>query len=283
MESKNVVGNYVSQWGEGPIWVEDALYYVDIEKHKVLRYNPELNMEESWDVGERVGTIIPRENGGMIMAGDNGFSLFDDIEGGVEPIFDPETEKTNNRFNDGKCSPDGYFFAGTISLVKTPGDASLYRLGHDLSVTEVYSRVTNSNGLAWNAAGDTMYYIDTPRREIMAFDYAAGELSNERVVVNTKHIDSSPDGMTIDTQGNLWVAFCHGACVTCFNPNTGKEVHRVEIPCLETTACAFGGENLSDLYITTGIHKSEVEEHAGKLWKVSGLGVNGVPTNFFKG
>lgn len=283
MESKNVVGNYVAQWGEGPIWVEDALYYVDIEKHKVLRYNPELNMEESWDVGERVGTIIPRANGGMIMAGDNGFSLFDDIEGGVEPIFDPESDKTNNRFNDGKCSPDGYFFAGSISLVKKEGDASLYRLGHDLSVAEVYSGVTNSNGLAWNAAGDTMYYIDTPKREITAFDYAAGVLSNERMVVNTKHIDASPDGMTIDANGNLWTAFCHGACVACFNPTTGKEIHRVEIPCLETTACAFGGENLSDLYITTGIHKSEVEEHAGKLWKVSGLGVNGVATNFFKG
>jgi len=128
-----------------------------------------------------------------------------------------------------------------------------------------------------------MYYIDTPRREIMAFDYVDGMISNERVVVDTKHIDASPDGMTIDSNGNLWTAFCHGACVACFNPVTGKEEERVEIPCLETTACAFGGENLDELYITTGIHKSEVEEHAGKLWKVTGLGVSGLPSHAFNG
>lgn len=283
METKTPVGSYVSQWGEGPIWWEDALYYVDIENHKVIRYLPELNSEESYEVGERVGTVVPRENGGLVIAGDTGFHFLDDISGDLEAIGDPEPNKENNRFNDGKCSPDGHFFAGSISLVKNEGDASLYRLSPDQSITEVYSGVTNSNGLAWNDAGDTLYYIDTPRREIMAFNYADASLSDERVVVDTKHIDASPDGMTIDANGNLWVAFCHGACVACFDPKTGKEVHRVEIPCLETTACAFGGENLDELYITTGIHKSEVEEHAGRLWKVTGLGVSGVPAFPFKG
>lgn len=283
MEQKQVVGSYVAQWGEGPIWVEDALYYVDIEKHKVIRYIPEVNTEETWDVGERVGTVVHRQNGGLVIAGDKGFSFLDDISGDLIPIFDPEPNKENNRFNDGKCSPDGSFFAGSISLVKNEGDASLYRLDPDLSVTEVYQGVTNSNGIIWNAEGNIMYYIDTPRREIMAFDYADGQISNERVVADTKHIDASPDGMTIDANGNLWTAFCHGACVACFNPVTGKEEHRVEIPCLETTACAFGGENLDELYITTGIHKSEVEEHAGRLWKVTGLGVSGVPAHPFAG
>jgi len=283
METKTPVGSYVSQWGEGPIWWEDALYYVDIENHKVIRYLPELISEESYEVGERVGTVVPRENGGLVIAGDTGFHFLDDLSGDLEAIGDPEPSKENNRFNDGKCSPDGHFFAGSISLVKNEGDASLYRLSPDLSITEVYSGVTNSNGLAWNGAGDTLYYIDTPRREIMAFDYAAAALSAERVVIDTKHIDASPDGMTTDSNGNLWVAFCHGACVACFDPKTGKEIHRVEIPCLETTACAFGGENLDELYITTGIHKSEVEEHAGRLWKVTGLGVSGVPAFPFKG
>lgn len=281
MEEKKVVGSYVSQWGEGPIWFEDALYYVDIEGHKVIRYLPSLNSEESWDVGERVGTVVPRREGGLVIAGDSGFSFLDELSGNIYPIADPEPEKTNNRFNDGKCSPDGRFFAGSISLNKTAGDASLYRLDQDLSVHEVFSGVTNSNGLAWNAAGDTLYYIDTPRREVMAFDYADGKLSAERVVIDTKAIDASPDGMTIDERGNLWVAFCHGACVACYNPKSGKEEHRVEIPCLETTACAFGGEHLDELYITTGIHKSEIEEHAGRLWKVTGLGVKGLPALTF--
>jgi sugar lactone lactonase YvrE len=211
MEQKSVVGNYKAQWGEGPIWVKNALVYVDIEKHQILRHTPSLNREESWDVGERVGTVVPREQGGFVFAGDKGFSFLDEISGKVTPIFDPEKDKANNRFNDGKCAPDGSFFAGSISLVKKQGDASLYRLGVDLSVTEVYPGVTNSNGIIWNAAGDTMFYIDTPRREIVAFDYRNGLLLNERKVVDTKHIDASPDGMTIDTEGNLWTAFCHGA------------------------------------------------------------------------
>ena len=87
MEQKKVVGNYVAQWGEGPIWVDQALYYVDIEKHKVLRYLPEVDAEESWDVGERVGTVVPRESGGLVIAGDRGFSFLDDISGEVQAIF----------------------------------------------------------------------------------------------------------------------------------------------------------------------------------------------------
>ncbi len=282
METYDVVGNYRSQWGEGPIWFNGALTYVDIEKHNVVRYSACGQEEQVWNVAERVGTVVPRAGGGMVIAGDKGFSFLEE-NGDVRAIADPEPEKTNNRFNDGKCSPDGYFFAGTISLVKETGDARLYRLSKDLEVKEMFEPVTNSNGLAWTQSGDTMYYIDTPRGEVLAFDYANGELSGARSVIDTKHIQASPDGMTIDERGNLWVAFCHGACVAAFDPATGKEIHRVELPCLETTACAFGGENLSDLYVTTGVHKSEVEEHAGRLFKVSGLGVSGVPSLDFAG
>ena len=89
--------------------------------------------------------------------------------------------------------------------------------------------------------------------------------------------------MTIDEAGNLWIAFCHGGCVACFNPTTGAELRRVELPCLETTACAFGGPDLADLYVTTGVHKSVVEEYAGRLFVVRGLGVKGQPANAFAG
>ena len=276
------IGNYRSTWGEGPIWWEEKLLYVDIEQHKVIALNPATGEEKQISVGERVGTVVPRETGGLVIAGDNGF-YFLNCDGELTAIADPEPEKANNRFNDGKCSPDGHFFAGTISLVKKEGDARLYKLDKSGELTEAFGPVTNSNGLAWSIDGGTLYYIDTPRREILAFDYADGEISNMRSVADTGHIDSSPDGMTIDANGNLWVAFCHGACVACFNPTTGEEVQRVEIPCLETTACAFGGENLDELYITTGIHKTEVEEHAGLIFRVTGLGVKGVPAFAYQG
>ena len=201
----------------------------------------------------------------------------------MTPIADPESDKSNNRFNDGKCSPDGAFFAGTISLVKQTGDAKLYRLAPDQSLSEAFGPVTNSNGIVWSGDGKTVYYIDTPRREILAFDYLNGKLFEPRSVVSTTAIDASPDGMCIDENDHLWVAFCHGACVVCYDPISGNPLQLIELPCLETTACAFGGPDLRDLYVTTGIHKSVQEEHAGRLFVIKGLGVKGRASHAFAG
>ncbi len=275
------VGSIRCQWGEGPIWTKDHLYYVDIEGHMVHRYNPQSGEEQSWDVGQRVGTVVARKGEGLVIAGDKGFSFLDEDNGVVTPIADPEHDISDNRFNDGKCSPDGRFFAGSISLVKKEGSAKLYRLDPDLSVHEAFDPVTNSNGIVWSPDGKVVYYIDTPRKEVLKFDYENGELLNVRSAFETKHIEASPDGMAIDRDGNLWIAFCHGGCVSCFHPETGDELHRVAIPALETTACAFGGSDLSDLYITTGVHKTVEEEHAGRLFRVHGLGVTGLPSHHF--
>jgi sugar lactone lactonase YvrE len=277
------IGNIHSQWGEGPVWWHGALYFVDIEGHLVHRFDPATGDEHSWYVGQRVGTVVPRESGGMVIAGDHGLFFLDEETGQLTAIADPERDQPDNRFNDGKCSPDGRFFAGTISLVKKHGAARLYRLDPDLTLHEAFGPVTNSNGIAWSADGKTVYYIDTPRKEVLAFDYQDGHLSNLRGVISTARMEASPDGMAIDAQGNLWIAFCHGACVICFSPQTGAELRRVELPCLETTACAFGGPDLADLYVTTGVHKSVVEAHAGRLFVIRGLGVRGLPAHAFAG
>lgn len=257
---------------------------MDIEGHRVLRYEPGTNTERSWEIGQRVGTVVPRESGGLVIAGDHGMYFLDETTGALTHLIDPEHDLPDNRFNDGKCSPDGRFFAGTISLVKKIGSAKLYRLDPDLTLHEAFGPVTNSNGIAWSADGKTVFYIDTPRKEVLAFDYEEdGHLRNLRSVISTAHLDSSPDGMTIDAEGNLWIAFCHGGCVACFSPASGKEIRRVELPCVETTACAFGGPDLADLYVTTGVHKSLVEEYAGRLFVVRGLGVKGVHAHAFAG
>ncbi len=278
------VGSVRSKWGEGPVWWQGVLYYVDIEGHMVHAYDPASGEEKSWNVDYRVGTVVPRDGGGLVIAGDHGFAFLDPESGKVSPIADPEPDIPDNRFNDGKCAPDGRFFAGTISLVKKTGGAKLYRLDPDLTVHEAFAPVTNSNGIVWSADGRTVYYIDTPLGEVLAFDYVDGHLKNLRTAVSTAAIHASPDGMAIDCEGRLWVAFCHGACVVCYDPNDGgREVRRIDLPCLETTACAFGGPDLSDLYVTTGIHKTEVEEHAGRLFVIRGLGVKGLPANGFAG
>ena len=100
---------------------------------------------------------------------------------------------------------------------------------------------------------------------------------------STEGIDASPDGMAVDERGMLWIAFCHGGCVACFDPAGGAQLERVDLPCLETTACAFGGPDLADLYVTTGIHATAREELGGRLFVVRGLGVRGVAANGFAG
>jgi len=292
MESIEIAGSYRAKWGEGPIWWQNLLTYVDIEAHTVVTFDPATHLESSWNLRStvgRVGTIVPRANAGSegnyIVAGDNGIHFFNKETGTTTAITDPEAGQVENRFNDGKCSPDGRLFAGTISLSKKTGTAALYRLDPDLSVHTAFAGVTNSNGIVWSSDGSTCYYIDTPRKEVLAFDYSTdnGELSSERIAFATDAIDASPDGMTIDRNNNLWIAFCHGACVVCYEAASGKELHRVELPCLETTACAFGGEHLDELYVTTGIHKEVEEECAGRLLRVKGLGVQGVPAQTFHG
>jgi sugar lactone lactonase YvrE len=271
------------QWGEGPIWWNDHLYFVDIEGGLVHRFHPADGATRSWNIGRRVGTVVPRQQGGLLVAGDDGFLFLDETSGELTPVADPEADLPGNRFNDGKCSPDGRFFAGTMSLERKQGQAALYRLDPDLRVHKVFAPVTTSNGIVWSADASTVFYIDTPRREVLAFDYDNGNLLNPRTAFPTGHIDASPDGMTIDADGNLWIAFCHGGCVSCFDPASGDELHRIMIPCLETTACAFGGPGLADLFVTTGVHKTAKEEHAGRLWVICGLPTHGVPAHAFAG
>ncbi len=280
-------GNYAETRGEGPIWWQDALHYVDIEAHRVLRYDPVSGTETPWDVGERVGTVVPRSRGGYVIAGDNGFSFLDPASGAKTPIADPEPDKKpQNRFNDGKCDPQGRFWAGTISTVKQTGDARLYMLDTDLQVQEKYGPVTNSNGICWDAGGETMYYIDTPTKKVLAFDFEveSGAISNPHAVVDTAvlGIEGSPDGMAIDELGHLWVAICHAGTVICFDPRNGAELDRVDFPCIETTAPAFGGPELSTLYVTTGQKPGLEEPLAGRLFSVD-LGVRGVPSTPFAG
>lgn len=277
------VGTIRCQWGEGPVWWNDALYYVDIEGHMVHRFDPESSAEQSWDAGQRIGAVVPRQNGGLVLAGDTGFMFLDEDTGAITPIADPEPHLPDHRLNDGKCSPDGSFFAGSISLKKQTGSAKLYRLDPDLSLHDAFSPVTNSNGIAWSPDASTVYYIDTPRKAVLAFDYRNRELLHPTEVIDTSHLEASPDGMTIDSNGHLWIAFCHGGCVSCFDPATGDELHRIPLPCLETTACAFGGPGLADLFVTTGVHKTANEEHAGRLFAIRGLNVTGVPANPFRG
>ena len=286
--SIQTVGTRVAKWGEGPIWWKNYLFYVDIEGHALIRLDIATNKETVWEVEERIGTVVPRESGGFLYAGDTGIIAFDPETGVRQTLADPEAEKREtNRFNDGKCDPAGRFWAGTISLIKKTGDAALYMLNTDGTLHLKLDEITNSNGICWSPEATKLYYIDTPTKQVRAYDYDqdSGNISNETVAVDTLAHDfkDSPDGMTIDTDGNLWVAFCHGGCVACFDPLSGKLLNRIEVPCVETTACTFGGPNLDRLFVTTGIHKSIKEPDAGKVFVIDNLGVKGLPAFAYRG
>ena len=278
----NTVGSRSSKWGEGPIYWNDHLLYVDIEGHSLIRLNPETQEEEIWEMGERIGTVVPTLNEDFICAGDSGIYRFDPSNGQKTNLADPEAKKRpDNRFNDGKCDPSGRFWAGTISTVKKEGDANLYQLDQSGLLTLQVSGVTNSNGICWNTSKTEMYYIDTPTQKVVTYEYddQTGKLGGSRVAVDFRDLNTegSPDGMTIDEEGMLWVALCHGGAVVNVNPETGELLQKVELPCVETTACAFGGSNLDRLFVTTGIHKTLHEKEAGKVFVIDGLGVSGVP------
>ncbi len=271
------VGQRASAWGEGPLWHDGILYYVDIRGEAILFFNPASGEEKVWEVRQQVGFVVACRSGRLLYGGQGGLYFLDPVSGQSEFIIDPEPGRKDHRFNDGKTSPDGRLLAGTISGQRLP-EAALYRLDPDLSCHQVYAPVTNSNGIVWSPDGATCYYIDTPSREIKAFPYdrATGALGTHRVAVKTTTIEGSPDGMAIDEAGHLWVAFCHGGCVIQFDPSSGKILQRIEVPAVETTACAFGGPEMRSLYITTGKKSADDEALGGRLFVIEDVGVAGL-------
>ncbi|NNE92199.1 MAG: SMP-30/gluconolactonase/LRE family protein [Verrucomicrobiales bacterium] len=280
------IGDTKAQWGEGPIWWDGKFLWVDIEGHLVIEFDAVTGSETIANVGERVGTVVPRASGGLVIAGDSGFHFLDLTTGATQAITDPESDLPDNRFNDGKCDPAGRFWAGTMHLSKPRQPVgAMWRLDADHSVHRMFDDVTVSNGLVWNRAADTMFYIDSPTDEVVAFDFdlTTGAISGKRTVVDTAGFPGTPDGMAIDEDDNLWVAMCHGGRVMCFDSSNGKTLEILESPTLEVTAPAFGGDDLSDLYVTTGQSDKTVGDDLAGRTIVKQPGVKGVPAFAFAG
>lgn len=279
------IGTHVSEWGEGPVWHGNRLLYVDIEAHKVLSFDPVSGKETIWNVRQRVGTVVPRASGGLVWAGDHGIYALDEATGESAFIVDPEADIPTNRFNDGKCDPAGRFWVGSMDL-NSPRQATgaLWCLDAERRVEKKFGPATVSNGLVWTRDTQTMFYIDTPRKKVLAFDFdnASGSISNERVAWDTAADPASPDGMCIDSEDRLWVAFCHGGKVVCFDPGSSKVIEQINFPCIETTACWFGGADGKDLFITTGLKPGKDEPLAGRLFTCR-PGAQGAPGTAFAG
>ncbi len=220
-------------------------------------------------------TVALRSNGGLILAGRSGFAEVDVESGRIAPLLHPERHLPANRFNDGKVDPRGRFWAGTMSTDGQQKKGSLYCLYPDFSLRTAVTGITISNGLAWSADHKLLYYIDTPTQEVAAFDFDAdtGQVSGRRTLLRIPADKGKPDGMTIDTEGMLWVALYGGGAVTRWNPRDGKLLATIEVPARLVTSCAFAGLRMDELYITTarqGLNPQELaaHPHAGSLFRV---------------
>ena len=280
-----------AQVGEGPLWDEEqqVLYWVDILGSLLYIYDPATGENRVLDVGRHVGTVVTRASGGLMLAVREGFASFDLETQELTLIANPEAHITGNRFNDGKCDPAGRFWAGTMAYESPSNQGSLYRLDTDLSVHKIFGDVAISNGIIWSLDHTTMYYIDTLRKNVRAFDYAddTGDISNERVIINVPEEIGMPDGMAIDSEGMLWVAHYGGSCVSRWNPNTAQLLLKIDLPVTQVTACAFGGPNLDILFITSAAQEldaAELERQplAGGLFSIK-TPYQGVPSFRFGG
>lgn len=278
-----------STLGEGALWNyrTGELMWVDIKGEILNFYNPASGTNTEMFTGQMAGTVVPAESGQVLVALQNGIYSFDPETGSKQKLVDPEADKPNNRFNDGKCDPSGRFWAGTMSTVGEQQAGALYRFDPDTSIHLMIDNVGTSNGIVWSADKTKMYYIDTPTLKVMAYDYndETGGISNPKVAVEIPDGMGYPDGMTIDVDGNLWVALWGGAAVSCWNPQTGELLRKIEVPAKNVTSCAFGDDDLGTLYITTARESTSEEDlekfpHAGGVFKIR-PGVKGVQAFFF--
>ena len=277
--------------GEGPAWDAAAaeLLWVDILSRRVHRYRPEDGSDITIEMPSHVSAVAPRAGGGFILTLRDGFWLLDPGASVPRPYRLINTDQPGIRFNDGKVDAAGRFWAGTMAYDLTEGAAALYRLDPDGSLTTMLQGVTISNGITWTADGRTMYYIDTPTRRIDAFDAdpASGAIGGRRTVVQLPDdVAGVPDGMTIDDEGGLWVALWDGWAVHRYLPDGTRDAI-VPMPVARPSSCAFGGPDLSDLYITTARPGDLTEvppdqPGAGGLFRVR-PGVRGIRSTPFGG
>lgn len=277
-----------NELGEGAIWNHETgeFWHIDIENKQFFTTDVKTKKQTTYDVGQRIGTIVPNTLGQAVVALQDGIYTYDFASKTMELITSPEDTIANIRFNDGKCDPAGRLWVGSMGLDQKAYRASLYSIDRGVPTQQLDS-MTISNGIVWSSDQKTMYYINTPDENVKAFDYdvATGQISNERVVIEIGGI-GYPDGMAIDAEDMLWIALWNGNMVGRWNPQTGKLIGKVQVPAHNITSCAFVGAALDSLVITTARVDMSAEEKAeyplaGSLF-VAVPGVTGVQSTFYE-
>ena len=279
---------------EGPVWdpAEGVLWWIDILERQIHRFDPSTRHDEEWEIAGTPGAIALRRGGGLVVCTEEGLAAFHPerpLANRLEPLHPLERDITANRANDAKCDRRGRFWIGTMAVDFTPEAGALYRMDPDGRTQPMIPRATIPNGMAWSSDDSTFYYADSMAFDVKAFDFDApsGDLRNARVHVRFQGQEGGPDGLTIDREDCLWVThFASGPGSRSAVPGgvfrfdrTGRKRLSLELPVTYVTSVCFGGEDLSELYITTGrndVPEADLvhEPHAGGVfrWKAEVAG-----------
>jgi sugar lactone lactonase YvrE len=277
--------------GESPVWSarEQALYWVDILAPALHRLDPKSGARRSWRMPEAIGSLGLREGGGAVVALRSGFFFFDFDHEWLTAIASPDQDVATTRFNDGKVSPDGRFWAGTMDdeLMKRPL-GSLYRLDPDGSCHRMVEGLIVSNGLAWSGDGRTMFHSDSRGQIIWSYDYDLrdGSIRNRREVAHPSESMGRPDGAACDVEGFYWSAGISAGVLNRWSPD-GRLDRRIELPCAAPTMPCFGGPDMKTMYVTSLRHNVGAERLAAKpltggIFALE-VDVPGVPIARFRG
>ena len=292
MSSIDVLIDIKNQLGEGPLWdvEEQRLYWVDGFGMLVFRATADGREVRAWEVPQPVGCLALRKSGGAVLALQNGFHFLDFTTGEVTSIGDPEADRPDNRFNDGKVDRRGRFVAGSLNMKRDGKFAALYRLDPDLTIHRLQEGIACTNGPCWSPDGCAFYFSDSGSGEIWAYDYdiESGRIANRRRFAQASTPDGGiPDGSTVDEEGFLWSAQIFGGRLIRYAPD-GSIDRVVEMPVKNVTSVMFGGPDLDILYVTSmarrhAHHLPADTVHRGSVFTVRGLGVRGLPETRFAG
>jgi len=286
----NCVMDAKASLGECPVWsvAEQALYWVDINAPALHRFDPATGDDTAMAMPESIGCFALRSQGGFVVALRGGIWLAGP-DGTLErKIADAPYDPAHHRFNDGRCDPQGRFWAGSMNEQRDADSAALVRVDRDHRVTPVLRDMMISNGLAWSPDGRTMYHTDTPTRTIHAYDFdaASGLPSHRRVLAHFADATHRPDGAAVDSEGCYWTAFYGGGKVARLSP-AGAVLAELPVPAQCPTMCAFGGPDLKTLYVTSARQFRSDEELtrlplSGGLFAMA-VAVPGLPEPAFAG
>ncbi|MCZ0951361.1 MAG: SMP-30/gluconolactonase/LRE family protein [Rhodospirillaceae bacterium] len=289
--------------GEGPVWdtVSGVLWWLDgtgrrVGNPSIWRLQPSNGRVDNWSLNSDVGALAVRENGKLVLALDRGFHFFDPATEELELIELIEAEQPRSRLNDGKVDRRGRFIAGGMDDKEELPICGLWRLDPDLSVTRVEEGIICTNGPCWSPDDRTFYVADTFVDEFWAYDYDidSGTLSNRRVFADTRGGAGVPDGSTVDEEGCLWNAELISGDLVRYDPE-GNVERRIGMPVRNITSVMFGGDKLDEIYVTSMARVKHPAVHdrfredvrpqfgAGSLFRITGLGIRGLPEPRFAG